>query len=72
MIKLQAEKGYVLCDGETYGTEIVFPENADTSNWTQMTEEEAIKLISRNQTLEERVTELEECMNVLLGVEVNE
>lgn len=40
-IILKADEGMYLTNGETFGTTVVFPENADVSAWREITEEEA-------------------------------
>ena len=40
-IILKADEGQVLTDGETFGTTVVLPENANQNRWYEITEEEA-------------------------------
>lgn len=40
-IILKADEGKVLTDGETFGTTVVLPENANQNRWYEITEEEA-------------------------------
>lgn len=47
-IKLKADDGKVLCDGTAYGRQICLPSDADTSVWIEITEDEAIALIEKN------------------------
>lgn len=37
---LTADEGKYLTDGETYGTTVVLPANADYSAWREVTEDE--------------------------------
>ena len=42
-IILTADEGKYLTDGETYGTTVILPENADPAEWREVTKEELPK-----------------------------
>ena len=44
-IILKADEGKVLTDGETFGTTVVLPENANQNRWYEITEEEYTQAI---------------------------
>lgn len=46
-IKLTASEGMVLTDGENYGKEVFLAEDADSSKWREITQEEYDEILAK-------------------------